>query len=66
VLASAVERVSSAFAADPYQHDAAIQELQELALTMRTVAGKRQPDESLLLVEVASLVDQTDPAPTGR
>jgi hypothetical protein len=26
---------------------------------MRTVAGERQPDESRLLVEVASLVSQT-------
>ena len=56
VVAIAIEPVEAAFMADPFDQAALVEALQNLALAMRTAAD---PGDAGLMVELASLVDQT-------
>ena len=51
--------VEEALLAEPFDEAALVEALQELALAMRAVASDDVPDEQSLLVELASLIDQT-------
>lgn len=58
-LLVAAEEATAALNAEPFDRVEAATALEELALTMRIVAGDAVPDEQSLLVEVASLLSQT-------